>query len=141
LLLGEWSFIADVIVCITQFLPRFDPELIRKDRFMRLGISTLSNLGFLIGSCVVFAPALGESPSSPAELAQTAQLNRDMAAQGRSSNADYASAKKKYDEDKRENEAQVSHYQEEVKQNQALQDQYQEKLKDYQRTYEKTKSD
>ena len=119
-----------------------EPILMKKDEIMKSRISALSAFGFLIGSCVLVAPALGETPSSPAELAQTAQLNRDMAAQGRTSNADYALAKKKYDADVLQNQAQASHYQEEVKQNQALQDQYKEKLKDYQRTYEnKTKSD
>lgn len=91
----------------------------------------------LIGLLFAIPPAAAQG-SSPTERAQTAALNRDIAAANEAADTKYDTAKKEYDEQKSQNEAQQQHYQEEVKQNQALQQQYQEKLREYRKAYPKS---
>lgn len=103
---------------------------------MRLNRNALWTLGLVIGAGgLLTAPAFGEPPESPAEIAETVQLNRDIAAQNAAADARYQAAKAKYDQEKMQNDAARARYEEEVKHNAALQQDYQQKLKDYQNTY------
>lgn len=91
-------------------------------------------LGIVI-SFLASLSAFAETPSSPAELAVTAQLNRDVAAANAAADARYEAAMKLYSEQKRQNDMEQQHYQEELRRNTFLQQEYQDKLHDYQKAY------
>lgn len=100
-----------------------------QETFMRLKIclAAIALLGFI-------GPAMAQ-PSSPAEKAQTAKLNSDIAAANTSADAKYQTAKSQYDAEKVKSDEAQKRYREEVNQNETLQQQYQEKLRAYQEAH------
>jgi hypothetical protein len=84
-------------------------------------------VGVAFGAC-----AFTETPSSPAERAATAKLNRDMAAANAAADDRYAALKKQYDQQKEQNDEEQKKYQLRVKEHDLLEQEYQQKLKTYQ---------
>jgi flagellar motility protein MotE (MotC chaperone) len=92
---------------------------------------------------VALAPARASTPSSPEELAATANLNHDIAKANSDADGNYAVLQKAYLQKKQDNEQlwqdyrakvktaedQQAQYQEEKKRNDLLQQQYQAELK------------
>src|SRR5690348_13707610 len=102
----------------------------RSNRIARRALGALALVsGFL--SLQAFA----ETPASPAALAETARLNRDISAANAAADTHYEALMKQYREQKGQNDQQQKRYQEELKHNSLLQQQYQQKLHDYQRKW------
>lgn len=95
----------------------------------------MRNKCLLAGASVtaIFLPLAGSfaegRPSTPAEIAETAKLNRDVSAANAAADQIYSAAMKQYDDAKRDNDALQQKYIEDKRQNDLLQQQYQDKLK------------
>ena len=79
---------------------------------MKTGILGGATIALLIGATLFASvPSRASTPSSPAEQAATAELNRNIAARNAAADDRYKSLEAQYQEQKRQNEAQQRQYQ------------------------------
>ncbi len=79
---------------------------------MKTAILGGAAIAALIGATLFASvPSVASTPSSPAERAATAELNRNIAVRNAAADEQYKSLEAQYQEQKRQNEAQQRQYQ------------------------------